>query len=208
MYKYEIDEEKESNEFLDIVPLKIIKKITDEFFIKDSSIHGVYHWSRVFYYGNLLSNLNDLDKENIAFFSVFHDSKRFNDGYDPEHGIRGAEFFKTFDKIINIKKEQKEVIYEACKIHNYEKQSDNLAVGICLDADRHDLWRVGIIPQNEYLHSIQSKNEEFKKLSQNFTLTKNSTKLSDNILAGIYELNLNKKYDNNILQKIKKGLIK
>lgn len=205
MDDYYIDEKKAVDSFFEIVPIEIVKKIIDQFYIKDSFIHGVSHWSRVFYYGKVLSELSTLDVENIAYFSIFHDSRRFNDDYDPEHGLRGAEFFRTFDRIIKLSNEQKEVIYEACKIHNYQKQSDSLEVGVCLDSDRVDLIRVGITPNNDYLHSIHSKNDDFKKTSKDFSLNNlKETKLSNKIISGIYDLNLDKKYDLNIFEKIKK----
>lgn len=207
MYNYSIDEDKSIDKFFEIVPLKIVKKITDQFYIKDSFIHGIPHWSRVFYYGDILSDFNSLDIENIAYFSIFHDSRRFNDFEDPDHGLRGADFFRTFDKIIKLKNEQKEIIYEACKIHNYQKQSDSFEVGVCLDSDRIDLTRVGIKPNNDYLHSIQSKNDIFKNVSKSFTMGNLlETKLSNKIISGIYELNLDKKYDLNILDRIKKSM--
>ncbi len=203
------NEDKAIKEFFEIIPVQVMKKIIDEFYIKESFIHGTPHWSRVFYYGHHLSELNDFDKENIAFFSIFHDSKRINDGYDPEHGIRGAEFFKTFDKIINVSNEQKEIIYEACKVHNYLKQADSLEVGLCLDSDRLDLWRVGLEPDDDYLHLPQSKKDNLKNFTYDMILENElSTSLSDKILASVYELNLEKKQDFDILSKIKKAYLK
>jgi uncharacterized protein len=200
----EFNEQNAIKDFFEIIPEEVLKKIIDEFYIKDSFIHGTPHWSRVFYYGHLLSELNDYDKENIAFFSIFHDSKRLNDHEDPEHGLRGAEFFKTFDKIIKIKPEQKEIIYEACKVHNYLKQSDSLEVGLCLDSDRLDLWRVGVNPHDDYLHINHSKTDRIKNFTYNFLCdNQNQTTLSDQIIATVYGLNLNQHKNLTLLQKIK-----
>lgn len=186
---FDFNEDKAIEDFFEIVPKSVLKKIVDDFYIKQSFIHGTPHWSRVFYYGHYLSELNAEDIEVAAFFSIFHDSKRFNDGDDPEHGLRGAEFFREFDKIIQLKPEQKEIIYEACKVHNYEKQNSSIEVGICLDADRLDLWRVGIIPDNDYLHSLQSKSEFMKKFTLDFTSNHEiTTKLSDRIIKTIYDI--------------------
>lgn len=198
------NEDKAVEDFFSIIPKEILKKVIDQFYLKDSYIHGTPHWSRVFYYGTILSELNDFDKENIAFFSIFHDSKRLNDFEDPEHGIRAAEFFNTLDKIIHVKPEQKEIIYEACKIHNYQKQADSNEVGLCLDADRLDLWRVGIIPNNDYLHMNQSKNNTLKNFSSTFTIANQlSTKLSSKMISEYYDLNVHKKDFINTLNKIR-----
>ena len=200
----EFKEDEAIKDFFEIIPKKVLKKIIDEFYIKNSFIHGSPHWSRVFYYGHLLSELNDYDKENIAFFSIFHDSKRINDGDDPQHGLRGAEFFRTFDKIIQIKPEQKEIIYESCKVHNYLKQADSLEVGLCLDSDRLDLWRVGISPNDEYLHLKQAKTDKIKNFTYDFMYdNQNQTLLSDKIIASVYDLDINKHKNITLLAKIK-----
>lgn len=204
---FKFDEDAAINDFFEIVPKSVLKKIVDEFFIKQSYIHGTPHWARVFYYGHYLADLTGMDKENAAFFSIFHDSKRFNDHDDPEHGQRGADFFRTFDKIINIKPEQKEIIYEACSVHHYLKQSDSLEVGMCLDADRLDLWRVGIIPENEYLHTLQAKSEHMKSFTLGFTENNEIiTKLSDKIIRSIYDIEKDTHNNASLLNKIKHKL--
>jgi len=201
---FDFNEDKAIEEFFEIVPKEVLKKIVDEFYIKHSYIHGTPHWSRVFYFGHYLSELNDHDKENAAFFSIFHDSKRFEDNSDPLHGQRGAEFFKTFDKIIHVSPEQKEIIYEACKVHNTLKQSDIIEVGLCLDSDRLDLWRVGIIPENEYLHTMQAKGDFMKSFSLGF-VEENlvMTKLSDKIIRSIYDIEKDTYSNAGLLKKIK-----
>jgi uncharacterized protein len=201
---FKFNEDSAIEDFFEIVPKSVLKKIVDEFYIKQSYIHGTPHWSRVFYYGHYLAELTGMDKENAAFFSIFHDSKRFNDDVDLEHGKRGAEFFRTFDKIITLKPEQKDIIYEACRVHNTLKQSDSLEVGVCLDADRLDLWRVGIIPENEYLHTIQAKSEHMKSFTLAFTENNEIiTKLSDKIIRSIYEIEKDTPNNISLLNKIK-----
>lgn len=199
-----INEEKAVQDFFEIIDTKVLRKIIDEFYLKSSYIHGIPHWSRVFYYGHTLSKNSNFDKEIIAYFSLFHDSKRFNDHEDPEHGLRGAEFFRSLDKIIYVSAEQKEIIYEACKVHNYLKQSDNLEVGMCLDSDRLDLWRVGIKPSNDYLHIDLSKTEKMKNTSLYYVQNNpNYTILSDRIIRSVYDIEQEKPYNNSILSKIK-----
>lgn len=205
--EFDFNEDRAIEEFFEIVPKPVLKKIVDDFYLKQSYIHGTPHWSRVFYYGHYLSELNDKDKENAAFFSIFHDSKRFNDDHDPQHGERGADFFRSLDSIIHIPAEQKEIIYEACRIHHNQKQSDSLEVGLCLDADRLDLWRVGIIPENEYLHTCQAKGDYMKRFTLEFTENNSViTKLSDKIIRSIYDIEKDTYANTNMLSKIKSKL--
>ncbi len=203
--EFEFNEDKAIIDFFEIIPKKVLKKIVDDFYIKQSYIHGTPHWSRVFYYGHHLSELNAHDVEVAAYFSIFHDSKRFNEHDDPDHGLRAAEFFREFDKVIKLKPEQKEIIYEACKVHNYQKQHDSIEVGLCLDSDRLDLWRVNIIPDNDYLHTNQAKSDYMKKLTLDFTSNNEIiTKLSDKIIRTIYEIDRDTPKNNGILSNIKK----
>jgi uncharacterized protein len=204
-----IDEDQAVKDFFEIIDPKLLRTIIDKFYLKDSYIHGVPHWSRVFYYGHHLSEDSYKHKENIAYFSIFHDSRRFNDGEDPEHGLRGADFFREFDKIIHIPNEQKEIIYEACKVHNYLKQSDDLSVGLCLDSDRLDLWRVGIEPNDDYLHLDLSKTDEMKDITLNLTEKKELfTDLSDKIIRVVYSIEKDTIENGNIIKNIKRNLMK
>lgn len=45
----------------------------------------------------------------------------------------------------------------ACHEHNNGKISDDPTISICWDADRLNLWRVGIVPQSKFLSSSIAK---------------------------------------------------
>lgn len=55
-------------------------------------VHGVPHWSRVWFHGRYLAQALDVDPAVLAWFAYLHDSQRHNDHRDPEHGIRAADF--------------------------------------------------------------------------------------------------------------------
>ena len=55
-------------------------------------IHGVAHWSRVWYHGRMLAAAVDVNPSILAWFAFLHDSQRIHDGTDREHGARAADY--------------------------------------------------------------------------------------------------------------------
>ena len=55
-------------------------------------IHGLPHWSRVWFHGRRLAASVDVDPAILAWFAFLHDSQRHNDHHDPQHGQRAADF--------------------------------------------------------------------------------------------------------------------
>lgn len=156
---FEINEQSAQKDFWNIIPTDFIKDIYDQFHLKKSEIHGVNHWSRVYYYGRELSLLHNIDLEIISYFSIIHDCKRLLEHDEADHGINAAIFFDSISDTLNIKEKNKEFIKTACDIHNNGAISDIPEIAVCLDADRLDLFRVGIHPFNAYLYFEESKNE-------------------------------------------------
>lgn len=112
-----------------------------------SDVHGIEHWHQVEANALMLAGrVVGVDVEVVRLFAIFHDSKRFDDGYDPEHGARGAEFAKECReaKLFEIEDERFEKLYHACKFHTHEPKNDDPTIACCYDADRLDLGRVGI----------------------------------------------------------------
>ena len=112
-----------------------------------SDVHGIEHWHQVEANGLLLAGrVVGVDVDVVRLFAIFHDSKRFDDGYDPEHGARGAEFAKECReaKLFEIDDERFDKLYHACKFHTHERRNDDVTISTCYDADRLDLGRVGI----------------------------------------------------------------
>jgi uncharacterized protein len=66
--------------------------VTKEFRCGIDSIHGPDHWRRVERNAMKISASNGAIVEVVRLFAVFHDSRRWNDGIDSEHGKRGAEY--------------------------------------------------------------------------------------------------------------------
>ena len=111
-----------------------------------SDLHGITHWKQVESNGMLLASETGADIVVVRLFSLFHDSKRADDGHDEEHGARGAEFAKECfeEHRFDITQKQFDKLYHACKFHTTEHCSGDATIDTCYDADRLDLGRVGI----------------------------------------------------------------
>ena len=71
---------------------RLIALIKSEFKINWHGIHGANHWARVLHHGKNIGGLRKADLMVIELFGFLHDSCRLNDGRDPKHGERAAEF--------------------------------------------------------------------------------------------------------------------
>ena len=114
-----------------------------------SDIHGPAHWRQVETGGLLLARKTGADETVVRLFALFHDSRRENDGADPAHGPRGAEFARQcFEKgLLGVTPEQFARLHRACACHTSEPRSGDPTVDACYDADRLDLGRVGLRPE-------------------------------------------------------------
>ncbi len=122
---------------------------------KDSSIHGESHWQRVAAAGlALLPGTPDADPALVFLFALFHDSMRFNDDYDPLHGPRGAALARELrGEAFDLKDAEMDLLGFACQEHTNGGVGSDPTVGVCWDADRLNLWRVGIRPDPRLLSS-------------------------------------------------------
>ncbi len=113
--------------------------------VYDSEIHGLEHWRQVEFNGLMLAKKTRADTTVVRLFALFHDSKREDDGYDGEHGARGAEFAKKCyeEKLLDITEEQFQKFFHACSNHTHERRTGDMTIDTCYDADRLDLGRVG-----------------------------------------------------------------
>lgn len=110
-------------------------------------LHGPEHWRRVERNGLLLADAGDVDRDVIRLFALFHDSRRENDGWDPDHGARGAEFASELRGVeFELNDERFAILHYACVWHTDGKSHDDPTIAACWDADRLDLPRVGIMP--------------------------------------------------------------
>ncbi|QEG24433.1 HD domain-containing protein [Mariniblastus fucicola] len=123
------------------------------------SIHGPRHWNRVLQFGLKIAEESGADLMVVKLFALFHDSRRENDGHDPEHGFRGAEFAKELRSAgkFSLDDAQFEKLHYACHWHTDQHHHDDVTIGTCWDADRLDLGRVYITPDPKFLNTAAAK---------------------------------------------------
>lgn len=120
--------------------------------------HGIRHWYNV---RNIAHKINQVmpsrykqsaDPLVLDLFALFHDLARLNEYTDRGHGGRGGELAKQFrGQYFDCSDRQMELLLAACEGHEYGKLSTDPTVGVCWDADRLDLNRVGIWPDEKFM---------------------------------------------------------
>jgi len=126
---------------------ELLAAIRRQYRLHWTGIHGVGHWARVLDAGLRLASVTGADREVVALFALFHDACRRNDGYDPQHGARGADLAASLvGPRFEGRTHQFELLLEACTHHTGGRTDADVTVATCWDADRLDLLRVGIHP--------------------------------------------------------------
>ena len=132
--------------------------LEEHFALGEWSHHGPDHWQRVERNGLQLAEVTGADPTVVRLFALFHDSCRQNENFDPEHGERGAELaLSLHGELFELHEHQLEFLVEACQGHHHGGTSDGITVGTCWDADRLDLPRVGIAPEESYMSTDEGR---------------------------------------------------
>jgi uncharacterized protein len=141
---------------------RLVEAILERSTGKDSSIHGESHWQRVAAAAlTLLPETPCADPALVFLFAVFHDSMRLNDNYDPLHGPRGAALARELrGGTFELEDAEMGLLAFACEEHTNGDVSSDPTVGVCWDADRLNLWRVGIRPNPRFLSTEAARSEE------------------------------------------------
>ena len=135
--------------------------IVDQSVLSRDGHHSLDHWVRVLTNGRKLAELTGANLKVVELFSIFHDARRFNEGYDPEHGLRGAQFaIEMQGEWFDATKYEMELLVYACENHSDGLTDADITVQTCWDADRLDLGRVGTTPKAEYLCTDAAKDPD------------------------------------------------
>lgn len=135
----------------------------------DRSGHGPHHWFRVIDNGLRLAEHDpEIDTDVIIAFGLLHDSGRTHDEHCTIHGkVAGAYVIPALLELIPLSSEQLMLTVIACTNHTSAMPNDfpmyDNTLLACFDADRLDLWRVGILPDNKYLFTDTAKLPEIQK---------------------------------------------
>lgn len=128
----------------------------------NSSYHGPAHWHRVALNGIEIGYPERADLHVVLAFALIHDAFRQDDGTDPRHGVRAAQFVidlwcENQAALAPLDGDQIEKLAQALEGHNDGGTSDDATIGTCWDADRLDLPRVGITPRPEFFSTLTGR---------------------------------------------------
>jgi uncharacterized protein len=130
----------------------VIEEVRRQYVLRWDGTHGLPHWERVRENGLQLAERTGARTDVVELFAYFHDSRRANEGRDPEHGARGAELARTLaGTAFTIDPTGLELLVEACCGHTHGKSAADPTIATCWDADRLDLGRVGTRPRPDRL---------------------------------------------------------
>ena len=130
----------------------LIALIKNEFKLDWHGIHGANHWARVLHHGKNIGSIRKADLLVVELFGFLHDSCRLNDGRDPKHGERAADFaYGIHGDYFNLSPTQLDKLCYAMKHHSVGEVSTNETIQTCWDSDRLDLGRVGVFPLPQFL---------------------------------------------------------
>jgi len=141
---------------------ELLVAIRKQFRLNWDGIHSIIHWARVYDIGLRLTEHTGANWKVVQLFSVFHDSRRYNEHLDPKHGQRGAELAIQFreDCFPSLTDDEFYLLHQACCLHTKASTHENITIQTCFDADRLDLGRVGITPKPKYLCTDIAKSDE------------------------------------------------
>lgn len=153
---------------------RFVRLLRTEFQLDFFGVHGINHWARVYYNGMEIAQFNKANRKVVKYFAFLHDIKREDEFTDPEHGLRASNFIdKIKDKFLtDLDNHEIGILKTACAIHNTNMTSNDITIQTCLDADRLDLARVGIMPDERYLQTAAAKtliHESTQRAEDDFT---------------------------------------
>ena len=144
------------NSAIDLRP--IVQAILADYVLPINGCHGVSHWARVLENGLRLCERTGAKIEVVRLFAVLHDSKRINEGSDPDHGQRGADFATALrGRLFDLPESDFRLLCRACAGHTHERTHPDITIQTCWDSDRLDLGRVGVVPHPSRLCTAQAK---------------------------------------------------
>jgi len=151
---------------------KLFQLICDNYALNLKGIHGIKHWVQVYKNTQFLANAYAIRSDVFMLFALLHDSKREDEYEDRDHGIRAAGSIKDYiqDGVVDLSEEDEARLFYACSNHTHADKNNtlyhDLVVQICLDADKLDIGRVGVIPDESHFltdvakeHLVSLKNK-------------------------------------------------
>ncbi len=145
---------------------EVMQRILVDYELPGMGLHGLAHWGRVLETGLRLDGSTGADPAVVRLFAVFHDARRWNEHSDPGHGGRGAELAFEMRPLLDVSDAQLQLLAIACRHHTDGRTQGDPTVQTCWDADRLDLWRVGIEPLGTRLCTEAARQESMLEWSR------------------------------------------
>lgn len=137
--------------------------------LRSSHIHGEEHWRAVALTGLVLSKAERrISTSVILAFAICHDSRRIDESFDEDHGIRAAQELRANKGVLSFLGEQSaQQVITACDIHSHAQSAINedISVRACLDSDRFNLLRLGFSLKPARF-SLKYHGDNFKRMSE------------------------------------------
>ncbi len=144
-----------------LVTPELLAAILEDYTLEVGGLHGVGHWARVLENGVRVAEASGGNVAVVKLFAVFHDSRRFNDGHDPDHGARGAELATAMHgDFFELPDDDLDRLVVACEQHTDVIHHHDVTVQCCFDADRLDLGRVFSRPDPRLLNTDHARETE------------------------------------------------
>ena len=92
-------------------------------------------------------------------FGLIHDTRRVNEDIDPEHGPRAASLVRELraEGALPLAADRVDLLATAVALHADGQVSADPTIGVCWDADRLHLPRVGIDPDPSLLSTVAAR---------------------------------------------------
>jgi uncharacterized protein len=142
---------------------KLLQAVLTRATHRESMLHGEAHWRAVTYTALELAPLVAGADVLVGFlFGLMHDSQRVHDGNDVGHGPRAAELARVLhgEGFLPVSREQLDLLMTAMHGHTTGRWSSDPTIGLCWDADRLNLWRIGVTPRAEFLSTAAARKPE------------------------------------------------
>jgi uncharacterized protein len=139
----------------------LLKAVLAQFRISRHGVHGPSHWARVRSHAFTVGKATGADLLVVELFAFLHDSQRENEGVDPHHGRRAAEYASSLNRnYFDLSGDQLDMLCLAMRGHSDGGIHPDATIQTCWDADRLDLGRVGKKPQARYLSAVGANHIE------------------------------------------------
>ena len=139
--------------------LQVIDLVIRNFALNIDGHHGEPHWNRVNRRGLELAKTTGANTKVVTLFAYLHDAHRIDEDVDEYHGPRAADYALEIGLHgrLRLNVEGINKLCHAIRYHSDGRLSDDPTIATCWDADRLDLWRVGVTPAARFLSTDAAK---------------------------------------------------